>query len=179
MARNVEIKAVARDVAELRERALALSGTPPTLLRQIDTFFHTPAGRLKLRELAPDCGELIWYERADEAGPRRSTYFRAPTSDPAALLHVLAGAYGVLGVVEKTRELSLVGRTRIHVDDVAGLGSFVELEFVMGEGDDDAAGARAVEELMAALGIRDGDLVTRAYIDLLLDANGPPCARPS
>jgi adenylate cyclase len=170
MARNIEIKARARDPHALRERAAALAGGPPQVLEQVDTFFHAATGRLKLRELGTDRGELIWYERANDEGPKESTYVIVPAPDPGALKHALAGAHGVRGVVAKRRELFLVGQTRVHIDDVAGLGHYVELEYVMRDGEATAGGQATVAALMEALGIDGGDLITRAYVDLLLDA---------
>lgn len=49
-------------------------------------------------------------------------------ADPTSLKEVLAGALGVSGSVKKTRYLFLYHQTRIHIDEVVGLGSFVELE---------------------------------------------------
>src|SRR5512142_476584 len=118
MPANIEIKARARDVADLSRRAAALSDTPLQLIPQEDTFFNVPHGRLKLRQLAPDRGQLIYYERNDTAGPKRSNYYIAETSDPAALKTALAAALGLRGVVRKTRSLYMVGQTRVHVDEV-------------------------------------------------------------
>jgi len=164
---NIEIKARLRDDGRrVRELAGALATEAPTSMRQEDTFFHTPRGRLKLRVPTPGSAELIYYERADDSGPRRSIYFAAPVADAAALRHVLEGALGVRGVVRKTRELFLVHDTRIHIDDVEGIGRFLELE-VMSSGTDDAAGRARCHELMRALGVDESDLVERAYIDML------------
>ena len=75
MAVNIEIKARVRDMDALRARAEALSDTPCRELAQEDIFFQSPQGRLKLRILAEDEGQLIYYERSDVAGPR--TFQRA------------------------------------------------------------------------------------------------------
>jgi len=65
------------------------------------------------------------------------------------------------------RELYLVGQTRIHLDSVEGLGTFVELEFVMGPNDDETQGRRVVAGLMSQLGITSSDLIDAAYVDML------------
>jgi predicted adenylyl cyclase CyaB len=80
---------------------------------------------------------------------------------------VLELAYGIRGVVRKTRYLYLVGQTRIHLDDVDGLGQFMELEVVLEEGQSDAEGQRVAENLMWALGVEQSDLIDGAYMDLL------------
>jgi len=167
MPSNVEIKARVHDLEALCRRAETVSGAPPTILHQHDTFFHAPVGRLKLRRLAPDRGELIVYTRPDHEGPKTSRYAIAPTSDPLAMERVLTEALGVRGRVVKTRYLFLVGRTRIHLDRVEGLGDFMELEVVLREGEDAAMGETEARDLMTRLGIAPDDLVSGAYLDLL------------
>ena len=168
MPTNVEVKIrIKGDLEGLRERAGALAGQPSKLIRQEDTFFRTPRGRLKLR--VPDTGsaELIYYERTNGPGPKPSVYIVARVDDPAALKAVLSAALGVRGVVRKQRELFLAGNTRIHLDDVEGLGSFLELEVVLSDSDAPAPASQRCLELMNLLGAREGDLVECAYIDLL------------
>jgi len=134
MPSNIEIKARIRNFADITARAEKLSDTPVEIIPQEDTFFNTPQGRLKLRVLTTDRGQLIYYTRPDQEGPKRSDYHIAHTSDPENLKRVLELAYGIRGVVKKTRYLYLAGQTRIHLDDVHGLGHFMELEVVMREG---------------------------------------------
>jgi len=167
MPANIEIKAHARDFGEIRSRAEKLSDTPVEVIPQEDIFFNTPQGRLKLRILAPDRGELIYYTRPDQEGPKRSDYHIARTSDPENLKRVLELAYGIRGIVKKTRYLYLVGQTRVHLDDVKGLGQFMELEVVMKDGQDDAEGETIADKLMSSLGVERSDLIEGAYMDLL------------
>jgi len=167
MPANIEIKARVPDFAALRQRAAALSDTPVEVIPQEDTFFHTPKGRLKLRLLAPDRAQLVYYERPDQDGPKRSNYHIFPTSDPENLKMTLALALGVRGVVRKTRYLYMAGQTRIHLDDVEGLGHFMELEVVLCDGQTDADGQAIAEDLMTRLGVRQEDLLEGAYMDLL------------
>ena len=166
MPSNIEIKARVRNFEEIKSRAEKLSDTPVEVIPQVDTFFVTPQGRLKLRVVG-DYGQLIYYTRPDREGPKRSDYRIARTADPQNLKRVLELAYGVRGVVRKTRYLYLAGQTRIHLDDVEGLGQFMELEVVLEEGQEDADGQKVAEELMSALGVESGDLIDGAYMDLL------------
>jgi len=167
MPSNIEIKARARDFAGLRERAAQLSDTPVEILQQEDTFFHTSQGRLKLRVLAVDRGQLIYYERADQDGPKRSDYHLFETDDPQNLKITLSLACGVRGAVKKTRYLYLVGQTRVHLDQVDGLGDFMELEVVMQNGQSDSEGQAIAEELMRKLGVSADDLLEGAYMDMI------------
>jgi predicted adenylyl cyclase CyaB len=168
MPENVEIKAVARDPDTIGSRAEALSGSPGELLLQEDTFFHTPHGRLKLRETIQSGqrrAELIHYVRPDATGPKLSRYEVVPLADPAPLKRVLTASLGVKGVVTKQRRLYLVGQTRVHLDRVDTLGDFVELEVVVRAGQSAEQGQQIASELMAKLGIRPADLRPSAYLD--------------
>jgi len=167
MPANIEIKARARDFADLRQRAEALSDSPVQVIPQEDTFFHTIRGRLKLRQLAPERGQLVYYERPDQDGPKRSNYHIFETSDPSGLKATLSLALGVRGVVRKTRYLYLVGQTRVHLDEVEGLGEFMELEVVLRPEQSDAEGQAIAHDLMTRLGVREEDLLEGAYMDLL------------
>lgn len=172
MPTNIEIKARVRDFTALKARAESLSETPVQIIPQEDTFFIIPKGRLKLRLLAPDHAQLVWYARTDDTGPKRSDYQIYETRDPENLKTVLTLALGVRGVVKKARYLYLVGQTRIHLDDVEGLGYFMELEVVMRPGQSDAEGQAIAEDLMKKLDIAPGDLLDGAYMDMLEKNNG-------
>ncbi len=167
MPANIEIKARANDIARLKEVASALSDADGVSLDQEDVFFNSKTGRLKLRVQQPTLGELIFYDRPDKEAPKPSVYNISVTSDPASLRAVLASALGIRGVVKKKRLLHRLGQTRIHLDEVEGLGQFVELEFVMLPEQAVELGVTVLRDLMKKLGIRDEDLVSVAYIDLL------------
>jgi predicted adenylyl cyclase CyaB len=167
MPANVEIKARVRNLSDLSQRAESLSDTPVELIPQEDTFFNTPHGRLKLRQLAPEQAQLVYYERADTAGPKRSYYLISETSDPSSLKAILTTALGVRGVVRKLRRLYLLGQTRLHLDDVEGLGHFMELEVILRPGQTDAEGQAIAADLMVKLGVMEADLLEGAYMDLL------------
>jgi predicted adenylyl cyclase CyaB len=171
MPANIEIKARVRELAEVRQRAEALSDVPCEIIRQVDTFFRVDTGRLKLRDLGARRGQLIFYQRADRGGPKRSDYHIAEIHDVDNLIHVLELAYGIRGVVKKTRYLYLAGQTRIHLDDVEGLGQFMELEVVLREGQSDVEGQAVAEGLMQRLGIQKSDLLEGAYMDLIEKKN--------
>jgi predicted adenylyl cyclase CyaB len=173
MPSNIELKAYARNFDEIRRRAEVLSDSPVEIILQEDTFFHTSQGRLKLRVLSANRGQLIYYTRPDQEGPKRSDYHISLTSDPENLKRVLELAYGIRGVVRKTRYLYLVGQTRVHLDDVESLGQFIELEVVLGDGQSDAEGQAIAEGLMTRLGVDRSDLLEAAYMDLLESSANP------
>ncbi len=175
MPENIEVKARARDSPKQCLIAEQLSDTPAEIIFQVDTFFGTPKGRLKLRMLAPGRGELIYYERTNLAEPRPSNYYVAQTNTPESLAGVLSATLRVLGTVTKKRILYKVGQTRIHMDEVDGLGFFIELEVVLERGQDEAEAVRIARELMERLEIANEDLIAQAYVDLLLPAHERLC----
>jgi predicted adenylyl cyclase CyaB len=170
MARNIEIKARTNEFEQLRERAAALAPEAPLIFRQQDFFYEVPTGRLKLRQFDDGTpSELIFYQRDDRDGPKVSYYSRSPVTNPEAMHALLAQALTTRGIVTKERHVYLVGRTRIHLDRVDGLGDFVELEVLLGQHDDEAGGEKEAHEMFARLGVAQSDLVPVAYVDLLTE----------
>jgi predicted adenylyl cyclase CyaB len=167
MPRNVEIKARVIDPEQLHGRVRDIADDGPVHLTQDDTFFTCSNGRLKLRTFSESEGQLIFYQRPDSPEPKESCYTIVPTSSPEALRQTLASALGFQGRVRKTRVVYFVGNTRVHLDDVEGLGHFMELEVVLSDGDTVSQGITVAKELMARLGIEEEHLIEGAYVDLL------------
>jgi adenylate cyclase class IV len=167
MARNVEWKARSRDPQRQQQLARQLAGGPPASLKQVDTFFNVPNGYLKLRQFSPKSGELIYYVRPVQAGPKLSNYSRVPTERPGLLCQLLAQALGICGEVRKRRRVYIVGQTRIHFDQVEGLGNFLEVEVVLRPKQTVAEGKRIAASLRRELAVRQDELVEEAYIALL------------
>ena len=167
MARNVEIKARVENIEDLERAVEKISDTEASEIFQDDTFFNCSRGRLKLRRFSQQQGELIFYQRADQLEPAESFYLRSPTNDPASLLETLRHAYGEAGQVIKNRNLYFVGRTRIHVDRVKGLGSFVELEVVLEDDENVEVGVEEADRIMQQLGIDESQRVEGAYVDFI------------
>lgn len=168
---NVELKARDPDPPATLARCLELGAEDRGVLVQKDTYYAGRRGRLKLREHAPGDAELIAYRRADTTEPEPSAYVLAAVGDAGALDSVLGSALGTVVVVAKQRRLLLWEHVRIHLDEVEGLGTFVELEALIDPDLSDQDMARAkVERLRSELAIEDGSLVAVGYADLLLDA---------
>ncbi len=163
MPQNLELKARISSVTAAEKTAAALPAMDAGILRQKDTYFLVPSGRLKLRETEGRDAELIFYDRPESALERWSTYSIYPARDPEKLLVVLEAAFPVKGVVEKERKLFLYENARIHLDAVKNLGSFIEFEVIVG-----ASAPRAEElmtELRAAFSITDASVIRCSYID--------------
>lgn len=167
MPTNIEVKAILHDRAAALAAAVRLADSGPEIIHQEDVFFRCEGARLKLQIFGPHHGELIRYERQNQAGAKLSRYSIARTSDPQVLLDILTRTLGRVGTVRKVRTLYLAGQTRIHIDQVEGFGDFLELEVVLSEGQSEDDGKRTAAELYPKLGISREALVAEAYIDLL------------
>jgi predicted adenylyl cyclase CyaB len=166
--RNLELKVRLVDPKAAFARARELGAELWGDLRQTDTYFAVPSGRLKLRETAGFQAELIYYERDESAATRASDYETARSGDGAALRELLGHALGVLAVVRKRRTLLLMDTTRIHLDNVESLGDFLEIEVPVKDGEEDAAKQR-FEALVAGLGYGPADSIRASYLDLVLE----------
>lgn len=166
-ARNIEIKARLRDLESARRIAEQVATDYLGVQRQVDTYFQCSHGRLKLREIDGQPAQLVSYRRPDQPGPKGSDYVLSPVVDAALLKQALTMALGVWRVVDKRREIWLADNVRIHLDEVAGLGLFLEFEAVLSPPLDNAAGQRQVETLMAQFHIAAEELLSGSYSDLM------------
>src|SRR2546425_2194719 len=149
MARNIEIKARIESGEAVGPGPAALADQGPIEIQQDDTFFACPRGRLKLRAFSATEGQLIFYRRADQAGPKESFYVIAPTGSPDALREALALAYGQAGRGRKRRAPYIVGPPRVHPNPGGGLGHFLELEGGLGGGARAQPGTTGAQNPMA------------------------------
>ena len=164
--RNLEIKATVDSLAAVRRRLGVLEGaTRHAILRQTDWYFRVPKGRLKLRQFGSrGDAELIAYLRPDKTAARTSEFQRLPTSDAAGTRRLFERMLGLTGCVRKRREVWLYKNARIHLDTVAGLGRFIEIEVVVTDGMPQARDL--MKELREVLGISAKDLIPGSYSNM-------------
>ncbi|MCX6316904.1 MAG: class IV adenylate cyclase [Bacteroidetes bacterium] len=124
---NVEIKARCSDPSFVRNYLLNNQADFKGTDEQTDTYFHVSNGRLKLREGNIE-NNLIYYERTNQAGPKESHFNLVKIADAAGLKEVLTKSNGIKVVVKKIREIYYIDNVKFHIDEVPGLGSFVEIE---------------------------------------------------
>lgn len=169
MPRNIEVKARVGDLATLRARAVALGARHEATEQQTDRYFELDgARRVKLRTIAGGRAEMIHYTRAEDSGVRPSDYEVTPVRDPRTSACAVPAA-DPLVVVRKRRQILLLENVRIHLDEVEGLGTFLELEAVVDATHDDAVCRRQVDRLLAELGIAPDELLRVSYADLLAE----------
>jgi adenylate cyclase class IV len=161
--RNVELKA--RDPDPRRSIAVceSLGAADHGTIEQRDTYFHVARGGLKLREETPGGPHLIQFERADQPQQRPSSYRIFAVDDAATARTALDAALGTRGAVAKRRRLFLWRDVRIHLDEVEGLGAFIELEAVAPPDSDLTHEHALVAELRDAFAIGDDRLCATGY----------------
>lgn len=167
--RNIEQKFRCHDLEAARTSALVAGAVQAETMHQRDVYFRAARGRLKMRWIESDlygrsC-ELIGYDRVDEDGERACSYHIVPVSEPARLEALLSAVMVVRAVVNKRRRLLMAGNLRIHLDEVEGLGSFVEFEAVLGPCDDENESRARVVRWRRVLELREP--VPVSYVDLL------------
>lgn len=164
--RNVELKARLGDLDRARQTAIDLGADPGGIEQQRDTYFPVPHGRLKLREIEGKQAVLISYSRPDTFETRRSDYTLVPVPDLDLLKQALTAALGVQVVVEKRREIFFYRNVRIHLDQVAGHGTFLEFEAMLRPGQPEDEGHALLRELRHRFGIQEEDLMEGSYGDI-------------
>lgn len=137
---------------------------------QTDTYFHVPRGRLKLRKGNIE-NNLIYYERNDQQGPKQSDFRLFPVHDHDTLLAILTASLGIKVVVEKFRKIYFLDNIKVHLDEVPGLGSFVEIEASnLHHTDLPVETLRSqCASLMQSFSITENDLLTNSYSDMKLE----------
>jgi predicted adenylyl cyclase CyaB len=170
LAKNIEIKAHLRHPAEAEEKIILFTGNQLNkVLLQSDTFYKSPFGKIKIREINYKSTELIFYKRANTAKARESKYYKFNLFFPNLLKSILKFMLGERGQVEKERRLYFYDNTRIHIDRVKGLGEFIEFEYVVDDSHPEEKGYDVINTLMSALDINEKDLLSVSYIDMLAD----------
>jgi adenylate cyclase, class 2 len=166
---NVEIKAKCRNHAVIEQILLERNARFIGLDHQIDTYFKVPNGRLKLREGNIE-NTLIFYDRPNQAGPKKSDIILYHVQPDASLKAILEKTNGVLAVVDKHRKIFFIDNVKFHLDEVVGLGQFVEIEAIdteVGLGYDFLL--EQCSFFMGLFDIQESDLLTHSYSDMVLE----------
>jgi adenylate cyclase, class 2 len=183
---NIEFKARMRDEKRVRAALKSLRPRVAGTDHQVDTYFNTPSGRLKLRQGRIE-NALIFYHRENTARVRPSHVLLCEFNDPAQvrkLKKLLAAALGVAAVVDKVREIYFVDNVKIHLDRVRGPGKFLEVEAFVKKGNL-RQGRKQAERMKEMFGVLPEDILSNSYSDLVLESSMPgrtrnrPRVRPS
>lgn len=131
--KNIELKIVIDKFDDIVGALKKIKGKHKGTLHQVDTYYKSTSGRIKIREINRRRFELISYHRPDKANSKISDYkiilLKKDQVEP--LKSALSSTLGKRNIVEKDRELWIYKNTRIHLDNVGHLGMFLELETVV------------------------------------------------
>jgi len=164
---NIEVKTRHRHPDIIREYLKKNNADFKGIDHQIDTYFKVAHGRLKLRQGSIE-NNLIYYNRSDESKAKESHFQLVHIPEAKVLKEVLSRSLGIKIVVEKRREIYFIRNVKFHIDDVVGLGSFVEIE--ASNLHDEISKERLQEQCnfyIKEFGIEDGDLIAFSYSDML------------
>ena len=122
---NLELKLKVNSHSKLISALKSANAENRGILKQKDIYFKIKKGILKLR-VENKTFTLIKYFR-DEKGKRWSNYelLKLEGANPEKYLRQI---FDVEVVVVKKRNVWLYNNTRVHLDEVKGLGKFLELE---------------------------------------------------
>jgi predicted adenylyl cyclase CyaB len=164
---NIEIKARCDKPEKIRSILRSNKAKYRGKDHQVDTYFKVANGRLKLREGSIE-NYLIYYQRENKEGPKQSDITLYKTSPGSSLKDILAGSLGILVVVDKQREIYFIDNVKFHIDQVKGLGSYLEIEAI---DEDGSIGKKQLlqqcKRCVRMLGIKEKDLISNSYSDLL------------
>jgi adenylate cyclase class IV len=166
MPENVELKARYSDLTNAETILNEIGARFDRNERQLDTYFEVPRGRLKLREIMGFPSELIYYERIETGGRRDCLYHLVESDDPAGLKLLLDACLGSWINVRKNRKVYRYKNVKINLDEVEGLGKFIEFEVAVEDPED---AELLIAELVEKFGIKTGDVELKSYSDLLGD----------
>jgi len=163
----IEFKARCADHDSVRDKLRLRNARFVGTDHQVDTYFRIANGRLKLRQGNIE-NSLIFYSRPYDAGPKQSDVTMSSVPADTDLRTVLAKALGELVTVDKQREIYFVDNVKIHLDQVAGLGQFLEVEAIGAAEEANKLRAQC-DEFLHDLGVKPEDFVAGSYSDLLLE----------
>lgn len=176
---EVEVKAAVETLEEVRQRLQARGARREGSRRETDTYFHHPKRSFARTDEALRIRESDGHASVTYKGPKMDSSTKTreevdlgvqDAEKAATILEALG--FEPAGRVVKQREIYTLDPFTVTLDQVEGLGPFVEIERVV---QDDVDQAReGVLELADDLGL--GDRERRSYLELLLEKEGEGAA---
>ncbi|MCF2143902.1 MAG: class IV adenylate cyclase [Candidatus Heimdallarchaeota archaeon] len=164
---TVEVKAKCQDLPSIKAILKKEGGIFLGQEEQVDIYFKITKGRLKLRKGAKQ-SYLIYYEREDLREIRPSHFELYPTATPTKLEKLLRAAFDVLVEVKKNREVVWIQNIKFNLDNVEGLGTFIEIEAMTESPQEFADLKQKVQVFIEKFAIKKEEIQSQSYSDLLL-----------
>ncbi len=165
--KNIELKVQVKNFSDIVPILKRIAARPAGLISQKDTYFNCPGGRMKIREINNRRYELIYYRRPDIQGSKISNcqIIKMDKKMVSELKKIFRKLWGEKAVIIKNRRLWLLGKTRIHLDQVKGLGNYIELETVFNN-DDHRKAMVEHRRIISVLRLRGNKKIKESYSDL-------------
>lgn len=166
-----EIKCSITNPKEKHQQLLALDAEFKGSDHQIDTYFDVAEGRLKLREGNIE-NTLIRYHRQETQSIKQSNVIFQPLGSEivSGLKAILIDAYKTWKIVEKQRSIYFIGNVKFHIDEVVGLGSFMEIEAIDEDGSlDSSTLERQCAKFVSLLHLDSNTFIDKSYSDMIQD----------
>jgi len=169
--RSVTLKAKVEDVEAMECALFQLTQSIGHVLREEDVYFSVPVGQMKLRtnlnRSGRDDGQLISYRQTNNCGPNLSESRITHVQGVARLRHTLALSLDELGTINKHRRIYTKNNFRASVDEVEGLGCFVDIDIHSDNVESIEEMVEQARSIQKELGIEDEQLVCFSYLDLI------------
>lgn len=164
---DITIKAYCTDLAEAESTLWELNADFQGEDLQTDTYYETDYGKLKHRQGNIE-NVLIHYRRVQLEDAQKTEVLLYLKNPSAATVAEVCKGKRIVASIKKARKIFFIGNVKFHLDKAGELGNFIEIEAI------DLDGSIGVEVLRQQcdyykdrLQIRDEDLVTSAYTDLM------------
>lgn len=171
MSRSIEIKAYCRNKERCKNLIIKLGAELIFNENQIDTYFQSKTGILKLRESKSKC-VLLHYSRENNKESKKILFNHHEYESDSKLKDILEKTNGSYSLVEKSRDKYQLNNVSFHIDSVKGLGDFIEIEAK------DIDNSLSVERLqeqcnyyLKSLEINAKNLLSESYQELLQQNN--------
>lgn len=174
-------------VGELLEQATALGFRPVRQLRETDIYFNgndrdfrrtDEALRLRRARMLPDGQEesLLTYKgpKLDQVSSARTEYETAVADGETGGKLLEALGYRPAFTVDKVRREYSMEDVTLCLDEVTGLGNYVELETLAPAEAERENAVKKLLELLDQLGISRERLTRHSYLELLVKAGKEP-----
>jgi len=168
---NIELKIGVNSFRGIKKLLKEINAKESGILIQKDTYYNSKNNRLKLREINNREFVLIGYSRPDKESAKLSNYdlLYLDKDQAKTLKKIMRDSFGEKVIVKKKRELWIYENTRIHLDLVEGLGKFLEIETVVGEGTKKAR--KEYDEIYGFLKLDEFKKYKKSYSDLMIKKN--------
>jgi len=174
---EVEVKYRA-NLGKVRERVLALGFSPRGISEEVDTYFQHPcrdfaATDEALRVRVSGRSAVLTY-KGPRVGAGAKTRVEVSTSAEPSVVELLEKlGFAKVAVVKKRREYYERLGILVSLDEVEGLGEFVEIEKVVAREEDILGAVEELRRIASLLGLVEE--VKETYLELVLKhtANRP------